>query len=176
MKWRRGRNTKKAELSFLFCAPATWQKTITATLQCAGNRRKHLESLKTAQGTPWDCGMGIHRGGCWPFGSETQIFLYTFCAAAISTATFTGVRLRDVLVACGIELDDEDLPLSPNVRRTWMNRENKHRRLILIAPCLPPPPSHCSSSTCTLRAATRALTASFMVLPSLPSWRWVPTR
>lgn len=60
--------------------------TITATLQCAGNRRSHMSkaSQGPASGLQWDIG-------------------------AISTAEFTGVRLRDVLrdSGCGVE---DDLP------------------------------------------------------------------
>ncbi|KAI8815733.1 uncharacterized protein EV422DRAFT_510392 [Fimicolochytrium jonesii] len=46
--------------------------TITATLQCAGNRRKHMSDLKPTKGLQWQQG-------------------------AISTATWSGVLLRDVL-------------------------------------------------------------------------------
>ncbi|USW59134.1 Putative oxidoreductase, molybdopterin-binding domain, eukaryotic molybdopterin oxidoreductase [Septoria linicola] len=56
--------------------------TITATLQCAGNRRSHMsvsENGKTS-GLQWDIG-------------------------AIGTAEFTGVRLRDVLLDAGYDVD-----------------------------------------------------------------------
>ncbi|KJX94277.1 hypothetical protein TI39_contig4204g00020 [Zymoseptoria brevis] len=57
--------------------------TITVTLQCAGNRRSHMSqgsaNGKTA-GLQWDVG-------------------------AIGTAEFTGVLLRDVLVASGYDVD-----------------------------------------------------------------------
>lgn len=71
------------------------QYTITATLQCAGNRRSHMSKAThgPTSGLQWDVG-------------------------AISTAEFTGVRLRDVLrdSGCGVEddvpsphqCDDED--------------------------------------------------------------------
>lgn len=55
--------------------------TITATLQCSGNRRKHMsEAARPTTGLPWSVG-------------------------AISTATFTGCRLRDVLAHAGFPVD-----------------------------------------------------------------------
>lgn len=51
--------------------------TVTATLQCAGNRRADLSSLASIPGEQW--------GPC-----------------AISTASWTGVRLADVLAAAGV--------------------------------------------------------------------------
>ncbi|KAM7005861.1 sulfite oxidase, mitochondrial isoform 1-T1 [Tautogolabrus adspersus] len=50
--------------------------TVTATLQCAGNRRSEMNKVKQVKGLNW----GI---------------------AAISNATWSGVRLRDVLMAAG---------------------------------------------------------------------------
>ncbi|XP_063071650.1 sulfite oxidase, mitochondrial [Engraulis encrasicolus] len=50
--------------------------TVTATLQCAGNRRSEMNSVKQVKGLNW----GI---------------------AAISNATWSGARLRDVLLAAG---------------------------------------------------------------------------
>ncbi|XP_041672407.1 sulfite oxidase, mitochondrial [Cheilinus undulatus] len=50
--------------------------TITATLQCAGNRRSEMNKVKQVKGLNW----GI---------------------AAISNATWSGARLRDVLMAAG---------------------------------------------------------------------------
>ena len=56
--------------------------TITATLQCSGNRRKHMsEAARPTSGLPWSIG-------------------------AISTSTFTGCRLRDVLAHAGFPVDD----------------------------------------------------------------------
>ena len=56
--------------------------TITATLQCSGNRRSHLtENAKPAHGLPWKVG-------------------------AISNTEWTGVRLRDVLADAGFSVDD----------------------------------------------------------------------
>ncbi|KAL8688290.1 MAG: hypothetical protein Q9218_005762 [Villophora microphyllina] len=58
--------------------------TITATLQCSGNRRKHMtEGAHSTDGVQWDAG-------------------------AISNAEWTGVRLRDVLQDAGVQI--EDLP------------------------------------------------------------------
>ncbi|WP_223797039.1 molybdopterin-dependent oxidoreductase [Sphingomonas nostoxanthinifaciens] len=51
--------------------------TVTATMQCAGNRRAHLQGVETTSGDPWDVG-------------------------AIGNAEWTGVALRDVLAAAGI--------------------------------------------------------------------------
>ncbi|KAK9529174.1 hypothetical protein VZT92_013287 [Zoarces viviparus] len=50
--------------------------TVTATLQCAGNRRSEMNKVKQVKGLNW----GI---------------------AAISNATWSGARLRDVLLAAG---------------------------------------------------------------------------
>jgi sulfite oxidase len=56
--------------------------TITATLQCSGNRRKHMSTFaRPTTGLPWSVG-------------------------AISTSTFTGCRLRDVLAHAGFPVDD----------------------------------------------------------------------
>lgn len=54
--------------------------TITATLQCAGNRRSEMNKVKQVKGLNW----GI---------------------AAISNATWGGARLRDVLLAAGYSPD-----------------------------------------------------------------------
>ncbi|KXT11663.1 hypothetical protein AC579_7024 [Pseudocercospora musae] len=56
--------------------------TVTVTLQCAGNRRKHMN----------ESGNGKTSGLAWDVG-------------AISTAEFTGVRLRDVLLDAGYDVD-----------------------------------------------------------------------
>lgn len=55
--------------------------TITATLECSGNRRKHMsDEARAAAGLQWDVG-------------------------AISNAEWTGVRLRDVLQDVGFPVD-----------------------------------------------------------------------
>ncbi len=55
--------------------------TITATLECSGNRRRHMsEEARAASGLQWDVG-------------------------AISNAEWTGVRLRDVLLDAGFPVD-----------------------------------------------------------------------
>lgn len=54
--------------------------TVTATLQCAGNRRSEMNKVKQVKGLNW----GI---------------------AAISNATWSGARLRDVLLAAGYRPD-----------------------------------------------------------------------
>ena len=52
------------------------QYTVSATMQCAGNRRSELSKAKTVRGLEWG-------------------------QAAISTATWTGVKLRDILLHAG---------------------------------------------------------------------------
>lgn len=52
--------------------------TVTATLQCAGNRRADLAEVKAIPGEPWG-------------------------PSAISTAAWSGVRLADVLAAAGLD-------------------------------------------------------------------------
>ena len=99
-------------------------RTVTATMQCAGNRRAHLQGVGTTSGDPWDVG-------------------------AIGNAQWTGVALRDVLGAAGlrdgaafvgatsaddVDVDGETAPfgasipiakaLDPDVLIAWaMNRE-----------------------------------------------------
>ncbi|MGC5781193.1 molybdopterin-dependent oxidoreductase [Methylobacterium sp. NFXW15] len=51
--------------------------TVTATMQCAGNRRADMRAVAPVSGDPWDAG-------------------------AIGTADWTGVRLGDVLRAAGV--------------------------------------------------------------------------
>lgn len=59
--------------------------TITATLECSGNRRSHMShEARAASGLPWGVG-------------------------GISNAEWTGVRLRDVLADAGFPVDDWDL-------------------------------------------------------------------
>ncbi|TXM92296.1 molybdopterin-dependent oxidoreductase [Methylobacterium sp. WL30] len=53
------------------------QVTVTATLQCAGNRRADMRAVAPVSGDPWDAG-------------------------AIGTAAWTGVRLGDLLRAAGV--------------------------------------------------------------------------
>ncbi|KAJ3305639.1 hypothetical protein HDV03_001284 [Kappamyces sp. JEL0829] len=55
--------------------------SVTVTLQCAGNRRKEMHDVKPVKGLQWNGG-------------------------AISNATWTGVRLSDVLRAAGYQLPD----------------------------------------------------------------------
>ena len=52
-------------------------RTVTATLQCAGNRRAHLQGVAKTSGDPWDVG-------------------------AIGNAEWTGVALADILAAAGL--------------------------------------------------------------------------
>lgn len=57
--------------------------TITATLQCSGNRRSHMsQNSRPTQGLAWNVG-------------------------AISNAVWTGVRLRDVLAHAGFPVDPQ---------------------------------------------------------------------
>ena len=57
---------------------------VDVTIQCAGNRRTALNQVKEVRGLAWDIG-------------------------AISTARWAGPRLRDILKAAGLDLDDEEL-------------------------------------------------------------------
>lgn len=57
--------------------------TVTATLQCGGNRRGDLNSVRKTSGNAWGFG-------------------------AISNATWVGVRLRDVLAAAGVQAVDAE--------------------------------------------------------------------
>ena len=69
------------ELSLADLAARFAERTVSATLQCAGNRRSGLIAVRDIPGEdPW-------RGG------------------ATSTATWTGVRLSDVLTAAGLAGD-----------------------------------------------------------------------
>ncbi len=52
-------------------------RTVAATMQCAGNRRAHLQDVAKTSGDPWDIG-------------------------AIGNAEWTGVALADVLAASGV--------------------------------------------------------------------------
>ena len=56
--------------------------TIPITLQCSGNKRKFMNEYEPVQGLMWDVN-------------------------AISTAEWTGVKLRDVLEHCGIDFKSE---------------------------------------------------------------------
>lgn len=57
--------------------------TVTATIQCAGNRREELGKVKRVEGISWTGG-------------------------AIGNATWTGVKLRDVLLYAGLSEGDID--------------------------------------------------------------------
>ena len=69
----RPRSYTVAELQTAFAT-----RTVTATMQCAGNRRAHLQDVEKTSGDPWDVG-------------------------AIGNAAWTGVALCDVLAAAGIQ-------------------------------------------------------------------------
>ena len=64
---------------------------IVATLQCSGNRRAEFNSKGQTSGTPWYQG-------------------------AISTAKWSGVRLRDILKVAGIDEDTFSQNLDAHVR------------------------------------------------------------
>lgn len=59
------------------------QHTVTATVQCAGNRREELGKVKEVGGISWTGG-------------------------AIGNATWTGVKLRDILLHAGVSEGDVD--------------------------------------------------------------------
>lgn len=75
------------------------QYTITATLQCSGNRRSHMSQASQGKtsGLAWDIG-------------------------AIGTAEFSGVKLHDVLRAAGHDMDDE----CPAPSQSDCEDEDKH--------------------------------------------------
>ncbi|XP_067144946.1 sulfite oxidase-like, partial [Centruroides vittatus] len=58
--------------------------TITATIQCAGNRRSELNKVKEVKGLSWEAG-------------------------AIGTATWSGVKLVDLLNYVGVDFNDEKI-------------------------------------------------------------------
>ncbi|VDK51439.1 unnamed protein product, partial [Anisakis simplex] len=58
--------------------------SISATLQCAGNRRIHMSQYKKVQGLDWK-------------------------GQAIGNAKWTGVRLRDILISAGVDPNDKRL-------------------------------------------------------------------
>jgi len=74
-----GGNVRSFTLAELRALP---QATVTASLQCGGNRRGELNSVRKTSGNAWGLG-------------------------AISNATWTGVRLVDVLAAAGAPSDEE---------------------------------------------------------------------
>lgn len=59
------------------------QHTVTATIQCAGNRREELGRVKVVRGISWTGG-------------------------AIGNASWTGVRLRDVLAYAGLKQSEDE--------------------------------------------------------------------
>lgn len=61
------------------------EHTITATLQCSGNRRAHMSAAKPTNGLQWDVG-------------------------AIGTAEWSGVLLRDVLADAGVNVNQNPSP------------------------------------------------------------------
>ena len=56
------------------------KRTVTAVMQCAGNRRADMQSVRSTLGDPWEPG-------------------------AIGNAEWTGAALADVLRAVGVEMD-----------------------------------------------------------------------
>ena len=68
------------ELSYKEICELFKKNEITATLQCAGNRRSELNAVRPVQGLDWDCG-------------------------AISTSVWGGALLSDILKFSGIEID-----------------------------------------------------------------------
>lgn len=60
------------------------KKTISATIQCAGNRRSEMSKVKHVKGLSWN-------------------------QAAIGNATWSGAKLIDVLKSCGVDVNREDI-------------------------------------------------------------------
>ncbi len=67
------------------------QQTVVATIQCGGNRRSGLNTVKNTSGNAW----GI---------------------AGVSNAKWTGVLLRDLLLSTGLRDDDFDDRVNPSNR------------------------------------------------------------
>ena len=78
-----GEGLRRLELSLADLHTRFKKHTITATLQCSGNRRAELHRIRPIQGLFWDNG-------------------------AIGTATFGGVLLRDVLKHAGLDEDETE--------------------------------------------------------------------
>ncbi|GIL84054.1 hypothetical protein Vretifemale_12777 [Volvox reticuliferus] len=76
-----GEGTRSLELSLDELKSRFRKHTVTATIQCSGNRRNEMSRVKAVKGLAWDQG-------------------------AIGTAVWGGVRLRDVLKAAGLSEDD----------------------------------------------------------------------
>jgi len=73
-----GEGLRRMELTLEDLKSKFKHHTVSVTLQCTGNRRREISAIKPVQGLDWDIG-------------------------AIGNATWTGVRLSDVLkVCCGI--------------------------------------------------------------------------
>lgn len=58
--------------------------TVSAAIQCAGNRRSEMSTVKQVKGLSW-------------------------AHAAIGNATWSGAKLTDVLKSCGLDLDNADI-------------------------------------------------------------------
>ena len=75
-----GSVAERLDLSLADLASRFETVEVTATLQCAGNRRVDLDAVQSVTGDPWSAG-------------------------AIGTGVWTGVRLLDILLEAGIEED-----------------------------------------------------------------------
>lgn len=79
-----GEGLRSLELSLEDLKRNFRKHTVTATIQCAGNRRNQLNEVKHVKGLEWEMG-------------------------AIGTSVWAGARLRDVLRAAGIREDDPEI-------------------------------------------------------------------
>ena len=77
-----GRVTRELELSVAELRERFAGRTVTAALQCAGNRRADLQEVAKTAGDPWSGG-------------------------AVGNARWTGASLRDVLEAAGADAGSE---------------------------------------------------------------------
>ncbi|KAK9797815.1 hypothetical protein WJX73_000824 [Symbiochloris irregularis] len=77
-----GEGMRAVELTLKDLQTKFKKHTVAATLQCSGNRRAELNSVKAIKGLTWDTG-------------------------AIGTAEFAGVRLRDVLQYAGLDAESD---------------------------------------------------------------------
>ena len=73
--WLAGEGLRSCELTLHDLKTKFKRHTVSATLQCTGNRRHEINEVRPVQGLDWDVG-------------------------AIGNASWTGVRLSDILKVC----------------------------------------------------------------------------
>lgn len=134
----------------------------TITLQCAGNRRRDMSGYKSLKGTPWLSG---ERHLCSGGSNTTEQTVPLSCSislilGALSTATFTGVPLADVLGSCGVkEVDADDWVCSIRQIMVWSDPFDLLHWSISSSP--PPCKQKCSTyiSWDWIKVSTTSITA-----------------